>query len=285
MMTKKYFILAGFFALTACSSSPKEETPEAAPAPWEKENVQIPQAKTSEKPSSSKAAPSAAASEQDPLVELNAAIRSQNEERMKLAADGVLKQSVDQPLALNTLALYHYRKGRFDLAGYLLGKAIQKDSQQAGLHSNLGLVQLARGEKTAAIRSFRKALDLNSHDGTAAANLGTLYVMNKDYSKGVYALETAYRQGVKDVKTLNNYGIALVATGKGAQAKEIYESALKDSSNNREVLLNYAVLLIDHLGKNQEGLEAINRLKFLGAPSESRERVSLLENKAKAGLK
>ncbi|HRO68456.1 MAG TPA: tetratricopeptide repeat protein [Pseudobdellovibrionaceae bacterium] len=282
MMTKKYLILAGLFALTACSSAPKEETPAAAPAPWEKENIQIPATSAPEKQSASKPA---ASSERDPVADLTAAVRGQNEERMKLAADEVLKQSPDHPLALNTLALYHYRKGRFELAGYLLGKAIQKDSQQASLHSNLGLVQLARGEKTAAIRSFRKALDLNGQDGTAAANLGTLYVMNKDYSKAVYALETAYRQGVRDAKTLNNYGIALAATGKGTQARDMYEAALKDSSNNREVLLNYAVLLVDHLGKNEEGLETINRLKFLGVPSESRERVSLLENKAKAGLK
>jgi hypothetical protein len=39
------------------------------------------------------------------------------------------------------------------------------------------------------------------------------------------------------------------------------------------------------MGKYQEGLDVINRLKFVGGPADTRNRIITLENKAKAGLK
>jgi hypothetical protein len=36
--------------------------------------------------------------------------------------------------------------------------------------------------------------------------------------------------------------------------------------------------------KNKEGLDLLNRLKFVGAPPEVRDTIKNLENKAKAGL-
>ena len=60
---------------------------------------------------------------------------------------------------------------------------------------------------------------------------------------------------------------------------------MKEQNNNREILLNYAILLIDHLNKFKEGVDVLSRLKFVGPPSESRNRIIALENKAKAGLK
>lgn len=281
-MMKKLIPVIAFMGLVACSSSPKKEE-SAGPAPWDKEEV-----RQETKPSASAARPTptapAAPAERDPSLDLNEALKAQNEERIKLTAEQVLMRKPDDVQALNALAMYHHRKNRAELATYLLNKALQKDSNQSALHSNLGLVLLSRGEKTAATRSFRRALELNPRDGLAAANVGAFYVQNKDYAKAVVALEMAYRQGIRDVATLNNYGVALMATGKHTQARDLFDAALKDHSNSRELLMNYAIVLVEHLGRNEQGLEMINRLKFMGAPSESRERLSYLENKAKAGL-
>lgn len=273
--------------MAACSSSgPKVEPEKSAPAPaaWEREGMDAPQEATFSSPPDTAAKPATPAA-QDPLADLQAALKDQNDERMKLTAEAVLKRHQDHPVALNTLAMLHYRRARFDLAGYMLGKALQKDPQSPALHSNMGLVLLAQGKKTMALQSFRKALDLNPRDGQAAGNAGALYVMSKDYTKALIVLEVAYKQGVRDSKTLNNYAVALTAKGRGAEAKDLYKQAIKENAGSREMLLNYAILLIDHLGANDEGLETLNHLKFLGPPPESRERVSLLENKAKAGLK
>ncbi|MNS84349.1 photosystem I assembly protein Ycf3 [compost metagenome] len=135
------------------------------------------------------------------------------------------------------------------------------------------------------MKSFRKALDADSGDAIAAANVGSIYIAEKDYNKAAVALETAYRKGIRDAKLLNNYGIAMTAQGKYDRAKDLYEQALKENSNNKEALFNLAVLLVDHMNKYSDAMEVINRLKFVGGPSDSRSRINALENKAKAGLK
>lgn len=216
---------------------------------------------------------------------LNEAIKSQNDEKIYKAATQILAQSGSDAKALNALAMYHYKKSRFELSRYLLSKAIAANPKMAELYSNLGVVQLAQNEKRDAIKSLRKALDINSEEGVAAANLGAIYIQEKDYGKALIVLETAYRRGVRDQRVLNNYAIALIANHKYDKAKDFYEDLIKENSSNKEFLYNYAVLLIDNMGKFEEGLEIINRLKFVGGPADTRNRIIALENKAKAGLK
>lgn len=280
-MTKKLLFFIFILGLSACSSSQKTGEDEQALSLDDPSPVQ----NTVEKQPPKAAESKAVMSDREAKSELETAIKSQNEERMKDAAEEQLKRVTDHPLALNTLAMYYFRKGKTEYAGYLISKALQKDPQQSALHSNLGLVQMARGESELAIKSFRRAIELNSRDGIAAANAGAIYVKNKDYIKAALVLEIAYDQGIRDAKTVNNYGVALAATGNPKKAKDMYSKALKENSSGKELLLNYAILLIEHLNSNDEGLETLNRLKFIGVPTESRERVSLLENKAKAGLK
>lgn len=216
---------------------------------------------------------------------LNDAIKAQSDERIYQAAVQILTHASNDPKALNALAMYHYKKNRFELARHLLNKAISAEPKTAELYSNLGVVQLTQGEKRDAIKSFRRALDINSDEAVAAANLGAIYVLEKDYGKAQMVLETAYRRGVRDSRVLTNYAVALTANRKYDKAQDLYKAALKESSNNKEALFNYAILLVEHLGKNDEAMEVINRLKFVGGPADSRNRINALENKAKAGLK
>ena len=216
---------------------------------------------------------------------LNEAVKSQNDERIYHASTQILATSPNDVKALNALAMYHFKKGRPELARYLLNKGISANSRVSALYSNLGIVQLSQGENREAVKSFRKALDIDSGDAIAAANVGSIYIAEKDYNKAAVALETAYRKGVRDPKLLNNYGIALTSQGKYDKAREVYDQALKENSNNKEALFNLAVLLVDHMEKYSDAMEVINRLKFVGGPSDSRSRINALENKAKAGLK
>ena len=97
-------------------------------------------------------------------------------------------------------------------------------------------------------------------------------------------LEIPIKKGLKEVKILNNYAIASVGVGKVKEAAEIYEKILKENPSQREVMLNYSILLIENMQKNKEGLDLLNRLKFVGAPQEARDTIKNLEIKAKAGL-
>lgn len=275
-----------FLILAGCSSSTVKETGVAEP-----EVVSSPEA-VAEEPTSP--APVTKVEEPErPAVPtspsqysvLNEAVKAQSDERIYQSATQILSQSPNDGRALNALAMYHYKKGRFDLSRYLLNKGIGANARMSELHSNMGVVQLAQNERREAIKSFRRALEVNGTDAVAAANLGAIYAQDRDYNKAVIVLETAYKRGMRDVRVLNNYGIALTATGKWDRAESMYQAVLKEDSNNREALYNYATLLIDYMGKFPEGLEQINRLKFVGGPSEVRNRIIALENKAKAGIK
>lgn len=276
---KKLIILS--LILAGCSSSSvKEESPENVTTPPAEQvgdavvetKVEEPVRPVVQTPPSQYAA-------------LNEAIKTQNDDGIYRAATQILSQSPSDTRALNALAMFHYKKGRFDLSRYLLNKAIAANAKSAEIHSNMGIVQLAQNERRDAIKSFRRALEVNSNDAVAAANLGSIYAQDRDYNKAIVVLETAYKRGVRDPRLLNNLGIALAATGKYDRAEGMYQAVLKEDSNNKEALYNYATLLIDFMGKYQDGLEQINRLKFVGGPSEVRNRIIALENKAKAGIK
>ena len=215
---------------------------------------------------------------------LNDAIKNQNDEAIQKFSTEILTQNPKDVRALNSMALVYYKKGRMDAAQFLFNKAIAANPTFSELHSNLGLVHLAKNERREALKSFRKALEINSRDYIAAANAGSIYAQEKDYNKAALALEIPIQRGTKDVKILNNYANALVATGRVKEAAEIFEKILKDNPSNREAMLNQAILLIENMQKNKEGLDLLNRLKFVGAPQDSRELIKSLENKAKAGL-
>lgn len=216
---------------------------------------------------------------------LNEAIKNQNDQAIQKSATEILTQNPKDTRALNAMGLVYYKKGRFDAAQFLFNRAIAANNTSSELYNNLGLVHLAKNERREALLAFRKALEVNSRDHIAAANVGSIYAQEKDYIKAAIALEIAFKKGTKDIKILNNYANALTATGRVKEASEIFEKILKENPTNREAMLNHAILLIENMQKNKEGLDLLNRLKFVGVPQESRDLIKSLENRAKAGLK
>lgn len=219
------------------------------------------------------------------MASLMDAIHSNRDENIYKAATKVLLKSPSEIRAINALGLYHYRKGHFSAAEYMFNKALKIDGQSAELHNNLGLTLLAQQDLRSSIREFRKAIDLSPAQSSASANLAAIYVKQKDYAKGLIVSEMAFKRNSTDPKVLNNYGICLAAAGKFDSAEQIYQQAIKINGNQPDVLLNYTILLIDHMKKYSEGLENVNKLRFLGLSSEARNKINVLESKAKAGLK
>ncbi len=274
-------LLVSFLVLVGCSSfevQPDDKAPQAIippqpiSAPAQSAEKIVPEVKREEKISSSQYSP------------LADAIKLQNDDAIQKAASELLAQNSKDLAALNSMAMVYYKKGRLDAAEYLLGKAVSAHSESSEIYSNLGLVLLAKGERREAIRSFRKAIELNPNNAVAGANVGSLYIQDKDFNKAVLSLEIAVKNGQRDLKVMNNYAIAMAATGKPKEASDIYERLLKDNPGNKDVMLNYSILMIEQMQKYREGLDLLNRLKFVGNSSESREIIKQLENKAKAGL-
>lgn len=287
-MQKKIWTLMCLLLAAACSSSPKAENvggesyevpPPKVAGKNKKDNPPTHAETPVEEP---KPMASTARTDAQALVE---AVKSENDEAIAKAATGVLGKNPSDAKALNALGFYHYKKGHYSAALLLLGKAIKADPNASEAHNNLGLTYLAEKEDREAIKSFRRAVEVNSNDGVAAANLGSMYVRNGDYIKALVAMEIAYRKNSKDPKILNNYGIALAANKKFNEARDMYKQALNLNSGNKDVMLNYAILLIDGMNQPKEGLELLNKVRFLGPAPEMRNRLNSLENKAKASLK
>lgn len=271
--------------VAACSSKQTSSDSTSSKELWDAEDTSVTKSKDTSAPAAPATPPPVETrGSDDPWADLAVAITAQDDERIKVQAERILDRVPGDVRALNALAMVHYRRGRFDYAAHLLGNAMQTEETRAELHSNMGLVSLARGEQAVAIRNFRRAIELNPSDSVSSANLGSIYVLNQDFVKAKIVLETAYRN-IKDVKVANNYAIALTATGDTSRARSVFQDALKANPNQKELLLNYAILLVDHLSQYKEGLDVINRLKFVGPPPESRSRLSALENKAQSGLK
>ncbi|MBC7421777.1 MAG: tetratricopeptide repeat protein [Bdellovibrio sp.] len=274
---RKLLFLTALIYLSACSTSSKKEVESA-----EAEDTAV----TDTKPVGQddveikKDAPIASSM----YAALNESIKQQNDEQIQKASGEILTQNPKDLRALNSLALVYYKRGRFEAAQYLLNKALSANPKSSEVYGNLGTVMLAKGDRREAVKMFRKALEINPDDSLVGANLGAIYVQEKDYNKALLALEIPVRKGMKDQKVLNNYAISLVAKARPKEAAEIYEKILKENPANKEVMLNFAILQIDELKKYKQGLDLLNRLKFVGPPSESRQVIKELEIKAKAGL-
>jgi Flp pilus assembly protein TadD len=214
--------------------------------------------------------------------DLDKAIQAQDNRAIALAARQVLLQSPQDAKALNALALYHYGKGELNTAKALLNKAIAGHDQISVLYSNLGIVLQAMKEDEDAVKAFREALKVDPFNAIAAANVGAYYADMKDYNKAQVALEIAVEKGQRDWRTLNNYGVTLMALGKYSAAESPLKKAVELQSQNTAVLANYAILLIDHLSEPAEGLEVINKIRFIGTSPDIRKKISELEIKAKS---
>ncbi|MCB0368080.1 MAG: tetratricopeptide repeat protein [Bdellovibrionales bacterium] len=208
--------------------------------------------------------------------QLNTFIKQQNEVAILDEGSKILMKKPNDTKALNAMAMVYYKRAQYGLAKDLLYKAI-KFQPTYEVYSNLGIVYLATKEQTEALQSFKKAIELNPDDNVSATNAGSIYIKEHDYDKAVVALEIPYKKGIRDYRILNNYAVALTAQGKYEQAESVYKEALKQSSNSRELLLNYSILLIDQLKRYQDGLDIIQKLKFIGLPDGARSKVQELE--------
>ena len=68
---------------------------------------------------------------------LNEAIKGQKDQDIYKYAGQALLENPSDVKALNAMALYQYKKGRFSAAVYLLDKALAQNPNSAEVHSNL----------------------------------------------------------------------------------------------------------------------------------------------------
>lgn len=284
--------LSLFLSLTlmvACSSTPsvrREAIKKSEPSARETGLVEMTTAKTvTQEPLPPVAIENKTSTGDKLMQQLNDAIQKQDDRGIAISAREILIRDPKNISALNALGLFHFRKGQFDFAKALLNKAIAADSQVSLLYSNLGFIFQSTGEEEDAIKLYRQALKEDPLNAIAAANVGYLYLKRKDFRKAQVAFEMAVERGQRDWKTLSNYGVTLMALGLHSLAQPHLKRAVELQSQNIEVQLNYAILLVEHLNKLPEGLEVLNKIRFMGPGPDLRKKISELENRAKSVLK
>lgn len=216
---------------------------------------------------------------------INELVQLQRDDELYQYCVEVMTKDPHNPAALHGLAIYHMRKGRFLAAQLFIEKALKLQPQSSALHNNYGLIFLGMKEERKAMLEFRKAFELDENNIQAGVNLGNYYIRNLDFGKASIAMKGLSSNPVKDWRVMNSYASVLASQKKYSQAKDIYKDILRSQSNQREVLFNYLVLLVDGLKDQDESSAVLQKLKFLGYPDGSQGKMIQLENKIKTGLK
>lgn len=268
--------------IMSCGSQPKSTTPATKDAAAIKPNDSAAEASKSDKKTSQAESDSESAKGPDLKGALQASIREGNDSKVNRAAQAVLANDPKDVQALNALAVIAIKNSHPQVAKLFLIKAIDVNPNSWELWNNLGICQDALGEDRLSMKALRKAYELNPKDPTIAGNLGSRFLTGKDFKKAQFAMEVveSKSQG-RDWKTSNNLGISSAYKGQFGAAQKYYEDALKESPSNKEVLFNLAVLKIRHMNKPNEGLELLQKIRFMGVSGDLKNKVNALETRAK----
>ncbi|MFN2454153.1 MAG: tetratricopeptide repeat protein [Pyrinomonadaceae bacterium] len=118
----------------------------------------------------------------------------------------------------------------------------------AGIYTNLGIEEFMKGNHGAAIKHMSMARVVFPSETTgenlalAHAHLARFFMSKGDYQEAISAFEGAEEIGLILPDLLNDYGIALVAEGRLAEASRAFERALKLQPESYIIKTNLAKL-------------------------------------------
>lgn len=209
--------------------------------------------------------------------DLGLPFKAKDEQMMIDAVSKRLSKDQNDLKALNGLGIFYLEHGKFGLARMLFTRALKAHPDEPGLHNNLGVILLNENEQREAIAAFRKALSIKTSYTVGSANLGSIFVEYKDYTRAADLLGEGYGAVKGDLKGVgldvaNNYALALSGIGEHDKAKDIFKDILKADSSNVTALLNYSILLIHRMKDKKEGEKQLNRLRFVTDDGDTRMR-------------
>jgi Tfp pilus assembly protein PilF len=276
---KRRFITAGLALLiSACGTSQKSEPVVSGSGPKSGSTVPLPAEPSS---GGSESAGASMNPKSERYAKLSEALRGSKTLNVQDEAARILVANPDDVVALNALAMWNYRQKKVGAAKLLLSRAIEKGQPSATVLNNYGLMLLSEGDELAAAEQFKRALRLDEGHAEANANIGSHYAKGGDWKKALPHLERAWKAGRQDTPIANNYALALKGEGEHEKARQVFDEASKRNNKDPILLLNYAALLIETLGRPKEGLPLVYRVKFLETERKDvLNRATALERKA-----
>lgn len=157
--------------------------------------------------------------------------------------------------SLNNLALTLYRAGDTREARKLVEEAIKTFPEVSFLRTTDGYLRFLDGDREGALRSFRKAIEINPDSPAALNNLGVLYMEGPELGEDPLPyLKRAAESGSDNMLFYDSLGWYHYSKGMFADATlEIGKAFLYDPQNI-EVRIHYATVL-GWIGKDREALE------------------------------
>ncbi len=210
-------------------------------------------------------------------------IEAKQARQFKAATDiagQILARNPNDIKVFNALAVMSIDHGKYELARMFLDKILTKEPGNSAALNNLGVIELKTDNLRLALVQFKKAIGSDSRNKAAHANLGSICLQYRNFQCASTELMAAYDNGDQGTDTLNNLGFALAGAGHYDQAESYYDKAGAKNSSNVTVLLNYAVLLIEHANRPQDGIKVLNKLRFVAHEPAILEKVDYLAKKA-----
>jgi tetratricopeptide (TPR) repeat protein len=166
----------------------------------------------------------------DAVARLQAAARAIRDNALPEAQrllDDVLAQAPGHAEALRVRAILHGRQGDPVAARALLERTIARHPDDALLHSDLGNLRMATGDRDGAFASWRRACDLAPTQPMPWFNLGRNLQLQGDSLGAVEALSHAFARAPDLLPAAILLGDALVHLGRFDEAAARYRDALR----------------------------------------------------------
>ena len=169
-------------------------------------------------------------------------------------AEGPAATSTSDDVTRGTAAV---KAGDWTTARAAFESAIKQNPKQADAYYYLGLVMDKTGDKSAAEKNYKTAMDLQPDLQEAAENLTAIYVESQKFDEAIAIARKALARNSKNAEMQLNLAVALSGKGDADGATKAFEDALKLAPNDARFYLAYA----DHLGAAKKNDEALAKLK------------------------
>ena len=173
--------------------------------------------------------------------------RGDSPQAMKRVRDA-LKDDSSNADAYDVLAQVYYKLGRFQLALLVTDAGLSDlNANHSGLWTTQGLILLKKDDIIKAIRSFRKAVELDDANFAARLNLGLITFNYRDYEQSYQLLSEALKLKPDHLQANLSLAVAARTLKRYDEARRGYEQVLNLSPNHPGALFNLTVLNQDYV--------------------------------------
>jgi len=156
---------------------------------------------------------------------------------------------------LHLLGVIAYQVENFEIAGDLIGQAIEVEPNQSSFFFSLGLVLKKQGKLAEAVNAYYKVLEIDPNNADAYNNLGNILGSSGKLEEAVDTYRKALEINPNDIKIYNNLSLALKRQGKLAEAIDTYHKVLEIDSTDVGTYRNLGMVLAEQ-GELEEAIDA-----------------------------